>query len=1101
MRLLLPALSLLIGCPQPKEKNPPAPIDCTEGWIADGETCVPEACGVGTWGGLPVDDATIYVDASATEGGDGSAEAPLRGIQGALDLAGSQGGGLVAVAAGTYAETLTLGTDHADVHLAGRCRELVTIDASVGDADTPGILIASNSEEHEVSGLRVVGSLDSGIQVAAGIARLVDLSVEDSAFLGILAMRASSPLTILSIEGCELSGNGTVGLIALETGTEVTVVDTIVRDNVPGSSGGGYGIFVYDGAKLSGEGCELSGNADLGLAANDAGTSVVLVDSTIRDTLPDSTGRFGYAIGMADGAALSLEGCELVGNTSIAASAEGPGTELTIMDTTIRDTLHNGVGDGGYGIDVSEGASLSASGCELTGNASAGVVARDEDTIATLVDTTIRDTLTDARGEGGDGIAAQEGSTLSAASCELSGNSTMGVLAMDAGTRVELSDTIVRGTLPDVNDNGGYGIEVHNGATLDAIGCELAGNTGLGIAAHGAGTSLTLEATTIRDTLQEASGEGGIGLAIQEGASLAAKTCELSNNAEAGLQASGTGTLVRLQDTWVTDTRPTERGTDGYGVGIKNGATGTIIDCALVSNTAAGLTAEGAGTLVEVVDTIVQDTRPEWSGDFGHGIVVGDGARLSAVGCEVVGSRSQGIGISGTGTEAELTDTIVRDTLPNDRGELGYGVQVHAGASLTADGCVVAGNTAYGMLAYDPATTAALTNTTVRDTRTNMDGEAGGGIEVYGGAALSAKDCRVENNASVGVLVVHSGSHAVLMDTAIRGTRSNDLGMNGYGIDVHYGATLSVVDGTLQDNASAGILADGEGTRLTLQDTLIAGTLTAPGARGAVAPGLTAQRGSSVSGSGLLVQGNEGPGLWAWGEGARVHCSDCALLDNRFAGASVVDDGVLELRSSTISGTIEGGDLGGGVGIHAAQQLDAEPPTLVVEDSAITDNPVAGVWLSGEGSYLLTDNTIADSTGISHGSASRCGDGVYAAGSTAWQGSSGLRMSGNTITGNAGAGLFLDDAAATLGGNAWSGNDPDLLVQGAACLSPRDDYAEAPDSEICPAWDQPTCELFLRLDLDVADIETGMAPLPVEQPSAPLHRTGEVRLPFLDWGR
>jgi hypothetical protein len=117
-------LALVAACSEPGRHQPEA-LACAEGWVADGEVCVPEECGTGRWGDLPVDEATVYVDAAATEGGDGSAEVPLRSIQPALDLAGDRGDGLVAVAAGTYAETLALTSDHAGVHLAGRCRELV----------------------------------------------------------------------------------------------------------------------------------------------------------------------------------------------------------------------------------------------------------------------------------------------------------------------------------------------------------------------------------------------------------------------------------------------------------------------------------------------------------------------------------------------------------------------------------------------------------------------------------------------------------------------------------------------------------------------------------------------------------------------------------------------------------------------------------------------------------------------------------------------------------------------------------------------------------------------------------------------------------------
>ncbi len=49
---------------QRRDRQPDSP-DCEVGWIADGDRCVPEACGTGTWGNLPVDGATVYVDITA----------------------------------------------------------------------------------------------------------------------------------------------------------------------------------------------------------------------------------------------------------------------------------------------------------------------------------------------------------------------------------------------------------------------------------------------------------------------------------------------------------------------------------------------------------------------------------------------------------------------------------------------------------------------------------------------------------------------------------------------------------------------------------------------------------------------------------------------------------------------------------------------------------------------------------------------------------------------------------------------------------------------------------------------------------------------------
>ncbi len=912
------AAVLLAACPQPRDDvlHDSSPLSCDVGYLDDGDACVPEACGTGPWGMLEVDGATVHVDIEAAEGGDGSAGAPLRSIQAALDLAGSSGGGLVAVAAGSYPETLELGSDHAGVRLAGRCRELVILDASVGDDQTPGIDISSQYAEVEVSGLSVVGSRHAGVLVRSGAVRLVELGLDGNGNSGVGVFRgtATAPSELV-VEGCEIEGNTAVGILAYDSGTEVSLLDTTIRDTLPRSDGGGgYGIDVHDGAVLRVEGCDLTGNTTAGLVAYDPNTVVSLVDTAVSDNRSRGDGRGGYGVQVTDGAALSAERCELAGNTSAGLVAHDPDTAVTLFDTKVLDTKADAHGEGGYGIDVQGGASLQAQSCELSRNTTLGVVAYDPGTEVSLVGTSIRDTLPGLDGEGGFGIDAHDGAALRAQGCELSGNTTAGVIAFDPDTEVTLVDTTIRDNLPRPDEEGGYGINVYGQAALEARGCELTSNTGIGLVAAEPGTAVTLADTTIRGTLPDAHEEAGYGIQVSGSAAVQARSCELVGNAGVGVVAAEPGTEV-------------------------------------------------------------------W-----------------------------------------LVDTTIRDTLPSGDDEAGFGIQVDSGAVLEARGCELAGNTWVGVAASDAHTEVTLLDTVIRDTQPGRSGEGGYGISVIEGAALEAEGCELTGNTAIGVAAIHPGTVVSLSDSSITDTRP------GYG------------------------------------------------SRSATALGLSAQQGAHVSASRLLVQGNAGPGLLSWVDGAELSCTDCSLLDNAFAGAVVANEAALEIRSSTISSTLEGADLGGGVGIHAASVWGSTTPSLLVVDSTISDNLVAGTWLRGEGSYRIVDTTITGGIGVAHGATTRCGDGVFASGVPAWDGRTGLSIEGSTLSSNQGAGLFLDDASAWLDGNSWSSNDPDLLVQGEACLSPDEGWSEVPSSEICPTWDQPTCESEFRLDITPAELDPAMPP-------------------------
>ncbi len=691
-----------------------SPTVCAPGFLNDGGSCVPEACGVGTWGNLEVDASTVFVDAAAADGGDGSSQASLGSIQAALDQAAAQGGGLVAVAAGTYTETLELTRDHPGVYLAGRCRELVILDGSQGDSTTSTLDISIRYAQTEVSGLSIVDSAYAGIAVSQGNVLLERLNVERSAFVGIAATNNSSvAATSVEVVDCVLDGNSLMGILAYDPTTTVSLVDTVIRGTQPDSSGAyGYGIQAHLESTITATRCEISGNTGIGVELNQEGTGITLVDSVIRDTLPNASDEYGYGVQVHDGADITLEGCLLHGNTATGLLALDQGTELTLRDTTIRASL-------------------------------LGTSNRDEQL--------------------------------------------------------------------DVIEERALGVEVQLGASLDAQGCVLAHN------------------------------------------------------------------------------------------------------------------------------------------------------RVAAL---VVGKE---------GTRASVRSSVIRNTAPHTGGYGGYG------------------------------------------------------IEVNGGAELQLEDCQLSHNTTVGI---HAGE---------------------------------------------------PGTRVFIRDSAIGHTAQTFGPQGTAATGIAVRDQGVIIAEDLLIQGNEGPGLYGSSSGS-LTCTGCTLLDNRFAGAVVLDGASLELGSTTITDSLESADLGGGGGVFAAQQDDLAEPTLRVHDCTISDSVVAGAYLSGAGSYRLTGTTITGSSGVPHGDTVRCGDGVYATGVAPWDGTTGLQLMGNTLTGNAGAGLFLDDALADLDANTWSSNETDLLLQGDVCQEHLDDWAQVPDREICPEWYQPTCDLSFSPNLDIAVIDAGLAP-PPEFPS------------------
>jgi len=681
---------------------------CDTGHLDDDGECVPAACGTGRWGSLDTDEGTVYVDIAAAENGDGSEAAPFTSIQEGLDAAGDVDGGMVAVAAGSYPETLELGRGHDGIRLAGRCSELVIIDASVGSGNTPGIDVSLSSSEVEVSGVTVGGSRYVGVWFGSGTMTIRDSLVVGSEDAGVVAIQAGINATALTMEGCQVRGNTSVGVVAYDSGTSVILRETAIEDTQPIESGeDGVGLEVYDGASLDAEGCEVRGNSAVGLLAHGSDTSVSLLETAIEDTRPDVNGRYGYGIEVWGGTSLAMEACEVAGNTGI------------------------------------------------------------------------------------------------------------GLLAYDSGTTVALYESVIEDTQPNERADGGHGIQVSEGASLHAEACQVRGSAGTGVAAGHSGTTVTL------------------------------------------------------------------------------------------------------------LETAIEDTRPIENAEAGNGIQVSEGATLDAEACQVRGNENVGIAVFDSGTTVVLQETAIEDTQPDQYGEGGYGAQAAGGARLDVEACEVRGNSAAGVIAFD------------------------------------------------------------------------------------------------------------HGTSIILQDTKIASTLR--GEIHTVGLGVVAQESASVVATGVEVSSNEGPAIMCAAEDARFSCSGCTLSDNEFAGALIVSYGSLALDESVIEGTSSSENLGGGVGIFGAPWPDG-PATLSVTDTTIRDNAVAGAWLSGEGSYSFSGNTIHGGEGWTRESLTKCGDAVYAReGVAAWDGSSGLLLEDNELLDGLGAGLFLDDASALLSGNHYADNAVDLVTQGADC--------------------------------------------------------------------
>ena len=870
--------------------------------------CVPEDCGAGRWGNLETDGDTVYVDAYAGEDGDGSESAPFALIRDGLDTAGEAGGGIVAVAAGTYFENLSLTAVNKDIHLAGRCLDLVTMDGSNGEHHE-AVLYAygySGTEEWMVSGVTVRGAPLYGILLVAGH---------------------------LHVASASLLQNNAVGVLAEGNGTELILDDVEISETLSLDDGTlGRGIDIQGGARLEMSSCVVERNHGLGILIAHQGTEASLEDVEVRDTQTTPDGAFGRGIEVEFGARLEASSCLVEGSTDIGIFVYGEGTEVVLTEVEVRHTQSSPAGTFGRGISVVEGARLEASSSVVGGNTEVGIVASGEGTVVVLQGVEVRDTQPMPNDMFGRGINVYDGARLEASSCVVEGNTEIGIYATHEGTEVVLVGVEVRDTLPSPDGTLGRGIDVDDGARLEASSCVVEGNTEAGLFATDEGTEVVLVGVDVRDTLPTQAGTGGRGIEITYGAHLEASSCLVDGNTDSGILAAGSGTEISLLEVEVRNTQPLLDDVYQRGIGVQEGAHLVASSCVVEHNYEVGIIASDEGTEAILQDVEVRDTQPATDGLVGRGILVADGAHMEASSC-LVENNAEG------------------------------GIFTMFGGRLDAYSCSVVGNAETGIVAENEGTVVVLHDVEVRDTQRSWDGKLGRGIEVAEGAYLEAWSCVVRNNHEIGIFATHEGTEVVLEDVEILDTRRAFPMTVGLGIGSQLGASTQATDLVVTGTEGPGLFATVEGviecSNCQVLNNSFAGALVWAGAT------LTL---SETDISGTHTDANEGGGIGVYasdaGGSSTLTIVDTMVGDQPYAALWLDGDGSYEIRDSGLVGgyglerEYPNGitDVLHGDGVVATGGITAWDGTngLLLENNTIQDAYRAGVILDGSSAELAT---------------------------------------------------------------------------------------------------------------------------------------------------
>lgn len=422
------------------------------------------------------------------------------------------------------------------------------------------------------------------------------------------------------------------------------------------------------------------------------------------------------------------------------------------------------------------------------------------------------------------------------------------------------------------------------GAAIDLADVLVSGTEGMGMLVA-AGGKVTGRGLAVRSTGPRAGvGDFGRGIGVEQGGQVDLSRVVVESNREAGVVATGAGSVVNLTDASVRDTQPRQSdGSWGRGLSVERAARLTLTRAAVERNREAGilLATGGSATFASVV---VRQTQPRASDNqAGNGVVVDGASTVEGSGCLVERNRGFGFYAREAGTLVRLTDCVVRDTQGFDQSDGdGAGFFVFSGARAELTRCAFERNRIVGVAADDAGTLLALSDVAVRDGEGSLSAGVGGtGVQVNAGAQATLMRVVSERNRRAGVLVDQAGSRLTAFDLAVHGTRSQASDRAaGQGLSVVRGGRADVVRAVVEANREVGVLVASASTSAQLADVVVRDT-EASEATGLWGRGIQVQFGARLNANRVVVERNREVSVAAADAASVLQLSDVVVRDTR----------------------------------------------------------------------------------------------------------------------------------------------------------------------------------------------------------------------------
>ena len=325
------------------------------------------------------------------------------------------------------------------------------------------------------------------------------LTADESVGWGVLVSEAAA--VTLSRTLCRTSTG--VGVQSDGPGTELAVVSSAILETQLSfwdEKHQGIGVVCSSGSKTTVTDASVKDSLGLALLVADEGTEVVMTGSYLGETLPGPDYGYGTAGRVQDGAGLSFsEG--LMSKTAIIGLDVGTGGRVVVSRTTIKETVTDAEGDFGYGINAAEGGVVELIDSLVERNGGAGVVAFLEGTRVSLAGSTVSKNGNDASSVPGWGVAVAEGVTLTVSGSVVDRSAGGGIIAAGEGTSVGVGGTLVLRTELDLGGQNGQGFLVLSGTTAEVVRTRLEANHTAAALVDGDDTHLAVRDSLVANTL------------------------------------------------------------------------------------------------------------------------------------------------------------------------------------------------------------------------------------------------------------------------------------------------------------------------------------------------------------------------------------------------------------------------------------------------------------------------------------------------------------------------------------------------------------------------------------------------------------------------